>query len=62
MARVEESTMPVLTSEERSSFLDERRVVMQIMLTRDDGGPFVTPLWFRHETNTIYFTPPERPE
>jgi nitroimidazol reductase NimA-like FMN-containing flavoprotein (pyridoxamine 5'-phosphate oxidase superfamily) len=62
MAWFEESKMPVLSSEERSSFLDERRVVMRIALTRDDGSPFVTPLWFLHETNTIYFTPRERSE
>lgn len=54
--------MPVLSAEERSSFLDERRVVMRIALTRADGSPFVTPLWFLHETNAIYFTPRERSE
>ena len=52
--------MPVLSAEERSSFLEERRVVMRIALTRGDGSPFVTPLWFLHENGAIYFTPRER--
>jgi len=38
--------MPRLTQVERYAFLDERRVIMRIALTRADGGPFVTPLWF----------------
>lgn len=51
--------MPRLSLAERDAFLEERRVVMRIALTRADGGPFVTPLWFLHEAGAVYFTPRE---
>jgi nitroimidazol reductase NimA-like FMN-containing flavoprotein (pyridoxamine 5'-phosphate oxidase superfamily) len=54
--------MPKLSSAERDGFLNERRVVMRIALTRDDGGPFVTPIWFLYRDGAIYFTPRERSE
>lgn len=54
--------MPKMSLAERVEFLDERRVVMRIALTRADGGPFVTPLWFLYEDGAIHFTPRERSE
>ena len=54
--------MPRLTRVERYAFLDERRVIMRIALTRADGGPFVTPLWFLCQDGAIHFTPRERSE
>lgn len=54
--------MPVLSLEERTAFLTERRVVMRIAVTRPDGSPLVTPLWYLYEDEAIYFTPRERSE
>lgn len=54
--------MPKLTLEERDSFLAERGVVMRIAVTREDGSPLVTPIWFVHEDNAIYFTPRAKSE
>ena len=54
--------MPLLTLEERSQFLRERRVVMRIAVTRPDGSPLVTPIWYLYEDEAIYFTPRERSE
>ncbi|MDP6831111.1 MAG: pyridoxamine 5'-phosphate oxidase family protein [Alphaproteobacteria bacterium] len=54
--------MPVLSQEERTAFLRERRVVMRIAVVRPDGSPLVTPLWYLYEDEAIYFTPRERSE
>ncbi len=54
--------MPVLSKEERTAFLGERRVVMRIAVVRPDGSPLVTPLWYLYEDEAIYFTPRERSE
>ena len=54
--------MPTLTNDEQSTFLHERGVVMRIGVTRADGSPLVTPIWFLFENDAIYFTPRERSE
>jgi nitroimidazol reductase NimA-like FMN-containing flavoprotein (pyridoxamine 5'-phosphate oxidase superfamily) len=54
--------MPRLSQTERTAFLNEKRIVMRIALTRPDGAPFATPIWFLHEDGSIYFTPRERSE
>lgn len=54
--------MPVLSRAERDAFLAERGVVMRIAVVREDGSPLVTPIWFLHEDQRIYFTPREQSE
>lgn len=54
--------MPKLTADEREQFLSEREVLMRISVTREDGSPLVTPIWFIYEDASIYFTPREKSE
>ncbi|NIP14511.1 MAG: hypothetical protein GWM88_07185 [Pseudomonadales bacterium] len=54
--------MPVLSTTERDAFLSERGIVMRIAVVRADGSPLVTPIWFLHEGEAIYFTPREKSE
>lgn len=54
--------MPKLSLAERNSFLAEPGVVMRIAVTREDGSPLVTPIWFVHEDDAIYFTPRAKSE
>ncbi len=54
--------MPKLTDSERDAFLAERGVLMRIAVVRADGSPLVTPIWFIHEDDAIYFTPREKSE
>ena len=54
--------MPRLTPRERADFLAERGVLMRVAVARADGSPLVTPLWFIHEDDAIYFTPRARSE
>ncbi len=54
--------MPKLTNDERDAFLAEPGVLMRIAVTRADGSPLVTPIWFIHEDNAIYFTPRAKSE
>lgn len=54
--------MPRLTNAERAAFLAEPGVLMRIAVVRADGSPLVTPLWFIHEDDAIYFTPRARSE
>ena len=54
--------MPRLTQDETRQFLAERGVLMRIGVVRDDGSPLVTPIWFLHEDDAIYFTPRKRSE
>ena len=35
---------------------------MRVAVTREDGSPLVTPIWFLHEDESIYFTPREKSE
>ena len=35
---------------------------MRVAVVRADGSPLVTPIWFVHEDDSIYFTPRERSE
>jgi nitroimidazol reductase NimA-like FMN-containing flavoprotein (pyridoxamine 5'-phosphate oxidase superfamily) len=35
---------------------------MRVAVVRPDGSPLVTPIWFIHEDQSIYFTPRERSE
>ena len=35
---------------------------MRVAVTRVDGSPLVTPIWFLHEDESIYFTPREKSE
>lgn len=54
--------MPVLSESERDAFLAERGVVMRIAVVREDGSPLVTPIWFLHADDAIFFTPREQSE
>ena len=54
--------MPKLTAEERQAFLDEPGVLMRIAVTRADGSPLVTPIWYVHEEGRIWFTPRQHSE
>ena len=54
--------MPRLTQDETRQFLAERGILMRIAVVRDDGSPLVTPIWFLHEDDAIYFTPRKRSE
>lgn len=54
--------MPRLSPEERAAFLAQRGVVMRIAVVRADGSPLVTPIWFAHEQESIYFTPRAKSE
>jgi nitroimidazol reductase NimA-like FMN-containing flavoprotein (pyridoxamine 5'-phosphate oxidase superfamily) len=58
--------VPVLSREERDTFLNEPGVLMRVAVVRDDGSPLVTPIWFLYEADQegefIYFTPREKSE
>ena len=54
--------MPALSRTERDAFLAEPGIVMRIAVVRGDGSPLVTPIWFLHQDDAIYFTPRERSE
>jgi len=54
--------MPKLTATEMQSFLTEPGILMRIGVSREDGSPLVTPIWFLYEDEAIYFTPRERSE
>ena len=54
--------MPRLTQDETRQFLAEQGILMRIAVVRDDGSPLVTPIWFLHEDDAIYFTPRKRSE
>lgn len=54
--------MPQLSEAETQAFLDEPGVLMRIAVVRADGSPLVTPIWFLHEQDAIYFTPRKRSE
>ena len=41
-------------------FLAEPGILMRIAVTRADGSPLVTPIWFIYEDDAIYFTPREK--
>ena len=49
--------MPKLTNTEQTDFLETPGVLMRIACVRSDGRPLVTPIWFIHHQNSIYFTP-----
>ena len=46
-----------MTLVERNEFLEEPGILMRIGVTRDDGSPLVTPIWFLYEVGSVYFTP-----
>lgn len=54
--------MPQLSAIERAAFLGERGILMRIAVVRPDGSPLVTPIWFIHEDDAIWFTPRARSE
>ena len=54
--------MPKLSDDERDTFLREPGILMRIAVTRPDGRPLVTPIWFIYEDQAIYFTPREKSE
>ncbi len=54
--------MPVMSIEERNAFLEAPGVLMRLAVTRADGSPLVTPIWFLFEDNAIFFTPREKSE
>ena len=49
--------MPRLSSTEQTEFLDTPGVLMRISCVREDGSPLVTPIWFKHRDDAIWFTP-----
>ncbi len=49
--------MPRLTPREPDDFFAEPGVLMRVAVARADGSPLVTPLWFIHADDAIYFTP-----
>ena len=54
--------MPKLNHDEQDTFLNTPGVLMRIACVREDGSPFVTPIWFVYRDNAIWFTPRERSE
>lgn len=54
--------MPLLSQAQRDAFLDEPGVLMRVAVTRADGSPLVTPIWFVFEDAAVYFTPREKSE
>ena len=54
--------MPQLTNKEQDIFLNEREILMRIAVTRENGSPLVTPIWYLYEKDTIFFTPREKSE
>ena len=49
--------MPKLTASEQTEFLSTPGILMRIACLRADGSPLITPIWFIHHENAIYFTP-----
>lgn len=49
--------MPRMTEAERIEFLNSPGILMRIACVREDGSPLVTPIWFIHHDEAIYFTP-----
>ena len=47
--------MPKLTSDEQTELLDCPGVLMRIAVVNADGAPSVTPIWFLHQDNVIFF-------
>ena len=54
--------MPQLTETEQAGFLAEPGVLMRVAVVRADGSPLVTPIWFAHEDDAIWFTPRAKSE
>lgn len=54
--------MPLLSPAQRDAFLVEPGILMRVAVTRADGSPLVTPIWFTFEDAAIYFTPREKSE
>lgn len=54
--------MPTLNETELRDFLQQRGILMRVAVTRPDGSPLVTPIWFIYEDDAIYFTPREKSE
>ena len=51
-----------MTQREQLTFLSEPGILMRIATVREDGSPLVTPIWFIHEDDAIWFTPREKSE
>ena len=49
--------MPKLSNAEQEEFLKTPGILMRIACLRSDGSPLITPIWFIHQSNFIYFTP-----
>lgn len=49
--------MPRMKTKEQIDFLETPGILMRIACVRQDGSPLVTPIWFIHHENAIYFTP-----
>ena len=54
--------MPRMTQQEQATFLSEPGILMRIATVREDGSPLVTPIWFIHEDDAIWFTPRAKSE
>ena len=52
--------MPKLSQQERTGFLQERGVILRLAVTRQDGSPLVTPIWYLYKQDSIYFTPRQK--
>jgi len=46
--------VPKLTTKERDIFLNEREILMRIAVTREDGSPLVTPIWYLYQKDAIF--------
>ena len=49
--------MPKLSDGEQTEFLAAPGMLMRIACVRADGSPLITPIWFIHQDEAIYFTP-----
>ena len=54
--------MPKLTESEFAAFLATPGILMRVGVVRPDGRPLVTPIWFIHEEDAIWFTPRDKSE
>ena len=55
-----EEILPVLTSDEIDHFLSEREILLRIGVNGLDGCPLVTPVWFIHHDQAVFFPPREK--
>ena len=54
--------MPLMDAAQQNDFLGTPGILMRIAVVKPDGAPLVTPIWFIHRDDAIYFTPREKSE